>query len=73
MWERISNMSLEGKTYRDAQLGALVHSVVVEHVPEHEVVRGSEPAGEKHKEGEIAVEQQPPRALGREIATLSLG
>jgi hypothetical protein len=66
-------MSLEGKTYRDTQLGELVHSVVVEHVPEYEVVRRSEPAGEKHEGDEIAVEQQPPRALGREIATLSLG
>jgi hypothetical protein len=52
----------KGKTYRDTQLGELVCSVAVEHTPEHEVVCGSEPAGEKRGEGEIAAEQQPPRA-----------
>jgi hypothetical protein len=63
----------KGKLIETLNWGELVHSVVVEHVPEHEVVCGSEPAGEKHEGGEIAIEQQPPRALGREIATLSLG
>jgi hypothetical protein len=35
-----------GKTYRYAQLGELVCSVAVEHVSEHEVAYGREPAGE---------------------------
>jgi hypothetical protein len=34
----------KGKTYRDAQLGELVHSTVVEQLPEHELACGSEPA-----------------------------
>jgi hypothetical protein len=34
---------MKGKIYRDAQLGELVYSVVVEHTPEHEVVCGSKP------------------------------
>jgi hypothetical protein len=42
----------KGKTYRDAQLGELVHSVAVEHALEHEVVCGSKPAGEKGGESE---------------------
>jgi hypothetical protein len=62
-----------GKTYRYAQIGELVHSVVVEHVPEHEVSRGSEPAGEKRREGETAAERQPPRASECETATSSRG
>jgi hypothetical protein len=33
----------KGKTYRDAQLGELVYSIVIEHVPEYEVICGSEP------------------------------
>jgi hypothetical protein len=33
----------KGKTYRDAQLRELVHSIAVEHVPEHEVIWYSEP------------------------------
>jgi hypothetical protein len=37
----------KGKTDRDAQLEELVHSVTVEHVPEYEVICGSEPIGEK--------------------------
>jgi hypothetical protein len=61
-------MSPKGKTYRDAQLGELVHSVVVE----HELVCGSEPAWERG-EGEAVVEQQPPRASGSEAATSSRG
>jgi hypothetical protein len=36
----------KGKTYRDTQLGELIHSVAVEHAPEHEVACGSELAGE---------------------------
>jgi hypothetical protein len=47
----------KGKTYRDAQLGELVHSVVVEHVPKHEVIYGSEPTGEKRDAGETVVER----------------
>jgi hypothetical protein len=64
---------LKGKTYRDAQLGELIHSVMVEHTPEHEVIYGSEPAGEKRKEGETAAECQPPRASGCQAATSSRG
>jgi hypothetical protein len=63
----------KGKTYRDAQLGELVHSVVVENVLEHKVICGSEPVGEKHGEGETAIEQQPPQALGYEATTSSWG
>jgi hypothetical protein len=44
------------KTYRDAQLGEIVHSVAVEHAPEHKIVCGSKLAGEKHGEGETAAE-----------------
>jgi hypothetical protein len=47
----------KGKTYRDTQLGELIHSVAVEHAPEHEVACGSELAGEKREEGETVVEQ----------------
>jgi hypothetical protein len=47
----------KGKTYRDTQLGELIHSVAVEHASEHEVVCGSEFAGEKREEGETVVEQ----------------
>jgi hypothetical protein len=39
----------KGKTYRYAQLGELVRSIVVEHAPEHEVICGSKPAREKHE------------------------
>jgi hypothetical protein len=39
----------KGKTYKDAQLRELVHSVVIEHVLEHKVICWSEPAGEKLK------------------------
>jgi hypothetical protein len=51
----------KGKTYRDAQLRELVHSVTIEYVPEHEVVYESKLTGEKHEEGETATEWQPPR------------
>jgi hypothetical protein len=53
-----------GKTYRDAQLGELVHSITVEHVLEHELICGSEPAGGKREEGETAADRQPSRASG---------
>jgi hypothetical protein len=46
----------KGETYRHAQLGELVHSIMVENVLEHEVICGSKPAGEKHGEGETAAE-----------------
>jgi hypothetical protein len=46
----------KGKTYRDAQLGELVHSIAVEHASEHEVICRSELAGEKSGEGETAAE-----------------
>jgi hypothetical protein len=63
----------KGKTYRFVQLGELVRSVAVEHAPEDEVTCGSEPAGEKHGEGETAAERQPPRASGCEATTPSQG
>jgi hypothetical protein len=62
---------MKDKTYIDAQLGELVHSITVEHVSEHEVVYGSEPTGEKREEGKTAAEQQTPRASGYEGSTSS--
>jgi hypothetical protein len=50
----------------------LVHSVVVEQLPEHELAYGSEPAWERG-EGEAVAEQQPSRASGCEAATSSQG
>jgi hypothetical protein len=47
----------KGKIYRYAQLGELVHSIMVEHAPENEVICGSKPAGEKHGEGETATKR----------------
>jgi hypothetical protein len=66
---RSQTYRLKGKTYRYAQLGELVRSITIEHALQHEVTCGSEPAGEKHGEGETAAERQPPRALGYEAAT----
>jgi hypothetical protein len=40
----------------------LAHSIVVEHAPEHEVIYGSDPTGEKLGEGDTAAKQQPPQA-----------
>jgi hypothetical protein len=48
---------LKVKTYRDAQLGELVHSVTVERAPEHGVAYKGEPVGEKHGEGETSAER----------------
>jgi hypothetical protein len=45
---------------------------VVEQLPEHELVCGSEPAWERG-EGEAVAEQQPPRASSCEAATSSRG
>jgi hypothetical protein len=45
---------------------------MVEQLPEHELVCGSEPACE-HGEGEAVVERQTPRASGCEAATFSRG
>jgi hypothetical protein len=64
---------LKGKTYRDAQLGELVHSEAVEHAPKLEVIYGSEPAGEKRGEGKTAAERQPSQASGCEAAMSSKG
>jgi hypothetical protein len=61
------------KTYRDTQLGELVHSITVEHASEHEVICERNPIGEKHREGETATGWQPPRASGCEAATSSWG
>jgi hypothetical protein len=54
----------KGKTYRDAQLGKLVHSVMVERAPEHGVTYRGESIGEKRGEGETSAERQPPYASG---------
>jgi hypothetical protein len=62
----------KGKTYRDAQLGELVHSVAVEQLSEHELACGSEPVWERG-EDEIVAEQQPHRALACEATTSSRG
>jgi hypothetical protein len=70
--ERIQTCHLKGKTYRDAQLGELVHSVAVEQLPDHELACGSELSWECG-EGEAVAEQQPPRASGCEAATSSRG
>jgi hypothetical protein len=64
---------LKGKTYRDAQMEEIVHSVVVEQTPKHEVIYGSEPVREKCAEDETAAERQSPRASGCEVPTSSQG
>jgi hypothetical protein len=69
---QIETCHLKGKTYKDAQLGELVHFIMVEQLPEHELACGSEPAW-KHGEGETVAEQQPPRASGCEATTSSWG
>jgi hypothetical protein len=61
---RSQSCRLKGKTYKDTQLGELVHSVVVEHTPEHGVAYRGEPIGEKREEGETSAELQPPCASG---------
>jgi hypothetical protein len=63
----------KGKTYIYTQLGELVHSITVEHTPEHKIICGSKLAVEKHREGETTVERYPPRASGCEVATSSWG
>jgi hypothetical protein len=63
----------KGKTYRYIQLGELVHSVAAEHAPEHKIIYGSKPIGEKHREDETTTEWQPPRASGCEAVTSSWG
>jgi hypothetical protein len=45
---------------------------VIEQLPEHELICGSEPAWE-HGEGGAVAEWQPPRASGCEAATSSQG
>jgi hypothetical protein len=72
IWEQIQTCHPKCKTYRDDQLGELVHSVAVEQLSEHELTCGSEPAWE-HGEGEAVAEQQPPRASGYEATTSSRG
>jgi hypothetical protein len=61
-----------GKTYRDAQLRELIHSITIEQLLEHELTCGSEPACERG-EGEAIAEQQQPRASCCEAATSSRG
>jgi hypothetical protein len=67
--KQIQTCHPKGKTYKDAQLGELVHSVMVEQLPEHQLAYGSEPTWERG-EGEAVATQQPPRASSCE-ATLS--
>jgi hypothetical protein len=55
MQEQIQTLHPKGKTYKDAQLGELIHSVTVEQLLEHELACGSEPAWE-HGEGEAVTE-----------------
>jgi hypothetical protein len=54
--ERIQTCHPKGKTYRDAQLGELIHSVAVDQLPEHELTCGSEPTWERG-EDEVVAEQ----------------
>jgi hypothetical protein len=70
--ERIQTCHPKGKTYRDAQLRELVHSVMVEQLPEHELAYVSEPAW-KRGEAKAVAEQQPPQASGCEAAMSSRG
>jgi hypothetical protein len=63
----------KGKTYIYAQLGELVRSVMVEHASEHEVIYGSKPVEEKHREGETVAERQSPQASSCEAVTSSWG
>jgi hypothetical protein len=72
MRERIQTRHLKGKTYRDAQLEELIHSVAVEQLLEHELACESEPVRERG-EGKAVAEQQPPRALGYEATASSWG
>jgi hypothetical protein len=53
--EWIQTCHPKGKTYRDAQLGELVHSIAVEQLPEHELACGSELAWECG-DGEVVAE-----------------
>jgi hypothetical protein len=70
--ERIQTCHPKGKTYRDAQLEELIHSIMVEQLPEHKLVCGREPAWER-EEGETVAEQQPSRVSGCEGTTSSWG
>jgi hypothetical protein len=62
----------KGKTYTDAQLREFVHSVVVEQLPEHELISGSEPTWE-HGECKAVAERQAHRASGCETTMFSRG
>jgi hypothetical protein len=70
--EQIQTCHPKGKTYRDAQLGELVHSITVKQLSEHELSCGSEHVWERG-EGEAVAEQQPPRASDCEAITTSWG
>jgi hypothetical protein len=63
----------KGKTYRDAQLRELIHSIMVEHASEPEVICEIEPAREKCRECETSTERQPPQATSYEAAISSWG
>jgi hypothetical protein len=47
----------KGKTYRNTQLGELIHSITIERAPEHRVAYRGEPVGEKRGEGETSAER----------------
>jgi hypothetical protein len=70
--EQIQTCHLKGKTYRDAQLRELVHSVMVKQLPKHKLACVSEP-GWKREEAEAIAEQQLPQASGCEAAMSSRG
>jgi hypothetical protein len=55
------------------QLEELIHSIMLEHEPEHEIICGSKPTGEKRGEGGTVVERQLHRVSGCEAATSSWG
>jgi hypothetical protein len=57
---RSQTCRMNGKTYRDTQLGELAHSVAVERTLEHVVTYRGEPVGEKHEEDKTSAERQPP-------------
>jgi hypothetical protein len=63
----------KGKTYREAQLREIVHSVTVEHAVEHKVICESEPAQKKCGGDKTVAERQPLRASGYDTATSSRG
>jgi hypothetical protein len=52
----IDCMESLGNIYGNVQLEELIHSVMIEQLPEHELICGSEPAWE-HEEGEAVAKR----------------